>query len=82
MCAASEWLQEHGRYREGLQLLKPFLKAAIQSEIPPPHRGKLLGVIATAHADLGEVEKAIEHGKGLCGKVGDGDLRRGGVSWR
>jgi tetratricopeptide (TPR) repeat protein len=56
---ASTWLQQHGRVREGMRVLEPFLGEAVRAAIAQQRVGELLGTVGLAHADLGEVEKAI-----------------------
>jgi tetratricopeptide (TPR) repeat protein len=74
---ASEWLRNHGRVREGLRVLEPFLGEAVRAAMAQERVGGLLGTVGLAHANLGEVEKAIGyHGQALVihRKIGD---RRG-----
>jgi tetratricopeptide (TPR) repeat protein len=59
--AASNWLQEHGRVREGLLILEPFLAEAMRRVMTPNRVGWLLGTVGPAYADLGEVERAIDY---------------------
>jgi hypothetical protein len=56
---ASDWLQDHGRVREGLRVLEPFLAEAVTSKMAPARAGRLLGTVGLAYARLGQVEKAI-----------------------
>ena len=53
-----KWLQEHGRVREGLALLAPFLEESVRARMDPALAGQLLGTLGTAHYRLGEAEKA------------------------
>ena len=57
--AASDWLQDHGRVREGLGLLEPFLAEAVRRAMTPELVGRLLGTVGLAYADLGQAERAI-----------------------
>ncbi len=57
--AASDWLQNHGRVREGLQILEPFLVEPVQRAMTPDRVGRLLGTVGLAYDSLGEVERAI-----------------------
>lgn len=57
--SASDWLLRHGRIREGLQILEPFLEKQIQKAMSPRLVGHLLGTVGLAHHQLDEVEKAI-----------------------
>ncbi|WP_295391140.1 tetratricopeptide repeat protein [uncultured Thiodictyon sp.] len=56
---AAQWLQEHGRVREGLAVLAPFLDLAVQAGMDRGRVGRILGTIGSAHRLLAEVEKAI-----------------------
>ncbi len=79
--SASDWLREHGRIREGLQILEPFLAAEVLEALKPELADRLLGTVALAHHQLGEVEKAIGyHEKILVGFLGIGDRRREGIT--
>jgi tetratricopeptide (TPR) repeat protein len=57
---ASDWLRDHGRVREGLQILSPFLTEQVQKVMALERLGNMLSGIGLAFANLGEVEKAIE----------------------
>jgi len=56
---ASTWLQQHGRVREGLQILEPFLDEEVRKAMTPQSVGQMLGRFGTAYYRLAEVEKAI-----------------------
>ena len=56
---ASNWLQEHGRVREGLELLEPFLEPTVLSALARDRAGRLLGTIGTAHYGLADLQQAI-----------------------
>ncbi|MFY9824093.1 MAG: tetratricopeptide repeat protein [Thermoanaerobaculia bacterium] len=56
---ASDWLQVHGRVREGLQILDPFLAGEVREALAAKLLGRLLGTVGLAYVQLGEVEKAI-----------------------
>ncbi len=60
LAPASAWLQDHGRAREGLQVLKPFLIEEVWRVMAPQLVARLLNSAGTAYAHLGELEKAIE----------------------
>ena len=45
--SASDWLRNHGRVREGLRVLEPFL--AVQSQMQPVLVGRLLGTVGLAY---------------------------------
>ncbi len=71
---ACNCLQEHGRVREGLQALKPFLPEAVWRTMKPQIAGRLVGNAANAHHRLGEVDKAIgyyEQRLGIGCEIGD-----------
>ena len=57
--SASDWLQNHGRVREGLQVLEPFLAEAVRRAMTPERVGRLLGTVGIAYYRLGQVERAI-----------------------
>ena len=57
--SASQWLQDRGRVREGLSLLKPFLAEAVPQAMRPELVGQLLGTLGLAYAALGQAERAI-----------------------
>ena len=57
--SASDWLQNRGRVREGLSLLKPFLAEAVPQAMRPELVGQLLGTLGNAYAALGQAERAI-----------------------
>ncbi len=59
--SASVWLQQHGRFREGLQILAPFLDGQVRKAMTPQSVGSLLATVGLAYFHLGEVEKAIEY---------------------
>ncbi|MGH1477945.1 MAG: tetratricopeptide repeat protein [Geminicoccales bacterium] len=70
----SQWLQNHGRVREGLKLLQPFLAEDVLSKMERRLQGQLLGTIALAHYRLDEVEKAVcyfEQRLAIAREVGD-----------
>ncbi len=72
--SASDWLQNHGRVREGLQVLKPFLAEAVRDAMDKPLVGRLLGTVGLAHANLGQIEKAIgyyEQSLAIAREIGD-----------
>jgi tetratricopeptide (TPR) repeat protein len=56
---ASDWLRNHGRVRESLQILEPFLAKEVLEVMPVELLRMLLGTVGLAYADLGEIEKAI-----------------------
>ena len=58
--AASDWLRDHGRVREGLQVLVPLVPEQVRKTMAPQLVGRLLGTVGMAHYLLGEIEKAIE----------------------
>ena len=57
--SASESLQNRGRVREGLSLLKPFLAEAVPQVMRRELVGQLLGTLGLAYYRLGQVERAI-----------------------
>lgn len=57
--STSDWLQDHGRAREGLQVLEPFLDDQVQKSMAPQLVGPLLGTVGSAHYKLDEMEKAM-----------------------
>jgi tetratricopeptide (TPR) repeat protein len=57
--SASLGLQNHGRVREGLQVLEPFLAEGVRKAMMPDLVGRLLGAVGLAYDRLGEVERAI-----------------------
>jgi tetratricopeptide (TPR) repeat protein len=57
--SASDWLQAHGRVREGLRVLEPFLGEAVRAAMAQERVGCLLGTVGSAYYRLGEIEKAI-----------------------
>ena len=74
---ASDWLQNHGRVREGLRVLEPFLTEPVRRAMAPERVGRLLGTVGNAYAALGQVEKAIgyhEQALVILREIGD---RRG-----
>ena len=56
---ASNWLQDHGRAREGLRVLEPFQEEHVHRRMDPGRLGAVLGTIGAAYAALGETRKAI-----------------------
>jgi tetratricopeptide (TPR) repeat protein len=58
--SASEWLQDHGRVREGLRILEPFLAGPVRQGLAPALEGRLLGTVGAAYDHLGNSERAIE----------------------
>src|SRR5271166_4170750 len=75
--SSSQWLQNRGRVREGLSLLKPFLAEAVPQAMRPELVGQLLGTLGLAYADLGQAERAIgfyEQHLAIAREIGD---RRG-----
>jgi tetratricopeptide (TPR) repeat protein len=71
---ASDWLQDHGRVREGLQVLTSFLDAAVQAQMDRRFVGQLLGNLGNAYYRLGEVRKAIgyyEQALTILREIGD-----------
>ena len=72
--AASEWLQDRGRVREGLHLLEPFLAEPVRAAMTPDRVGRLLGTVGNAYYRLGQVERAIgfyEQGLAIVREIGD-----------
>ncbi|MGE0642341.1 MAG: TIR domain-containing protein [Nitrospira sp.] len=59
--AASNWLQERGMVREGLQTLLPFLSGSVQQGMGRDRVGWLLGTVGLAYHRLGEPRRAIEY---------------------
>jgi tetratricopeptide (TPR) repeat protein len=57
----SDWLQDRGQAREGLQLLVPFLVVGVQAAMNPERVGRLLITLGSAHQRLGAVEKAANY---------------------
>src|SRR5271166_6455241 len=75
--SASESLQNRGRVREGLSLLKPFLAEAVPQAMRPELVGRLLGTLGNAYAALGQAKRAIgfyEQHLAIAREIGD---RRG-----
>ncbi len=75
--SASESLQNRGRVREGLSLLKPFLAEAVPQVMRRELVGQLLGTLGLAYYRLGQVERAIgfyEQRLAIAREIGD---RRG-----
>ena len=71
---ASDWLRQHGRAREGLQILEPFLAQEVREALAAGLLGQLLGTVGLAYRHLGEVEKAIgyhEQALGILREIGD-----------
>jgi len=58
--SASDWLQDHGRIREGLRVLEPFLAEGVRLRMGRPLVGKLLGTVGSASFRLGQLWRAIE----------------------
>ncbi|WP_313927671.1 toll/interleukin-1 receptor domain-containing protein [Pseudoxanthomonas sp.] len=59
LAIAASWLSDHGRRRESVAILAPFLSDTIQACVGPELTTQLLEVVGVAYASLGEVEKAI-----------------------
>ncbi len=59
--SAADWLLAHGRVREGLRVLVPFLEEQLQRAMAPERLGSLLGTIGIAHHRLGEKQEAIRY---------------------
>jgi tetratricopeptide (TPR) repeat protein len=59
--SASQWLQGHGRVREGLRVLEPFLGESVRTQMDRTLLNQLLGTVGLSHHRLGEVQKAIEY---------------------
>ncbi|MEZ5964004.1 MAG: tetratricopeptide repeat protein [Planctomycetota bacterium] len=57
----SEWLQNRGKVREGLAILRPFLAEQAQARMTRLLAGRMLGTVGMAYHRLGEVHKAIGH---------------------
>jgi len=57
--SASQWLQDHGWVREGIQRLEPFLAEAVRASMDRQLVGPLLGTVGLVCAALGQVERAI-----------------------
>jgi tetratricopeptide (TPR) repeat protein len=71
---ASDWLQNHGRVREGLQVLKPFLGESVCAAMAKQRVGRLLGTVGLAYYRLGQVEQAIgyfEQDLAIMREIGD-----------
>lgn len=60
---ASEWLQSHGRVREGLRVLEPFFAEQVRGAMAPEHVGELLGTFGLAYDRMGEAEKSVGYQK-------------------
>ena len=76
--AASEWLQDRGRVREGLHLLEPFLAEPVRAAMTPDRVGRLLGTVGIAYHRLGQVERAIgfyEQALTIAREIGDRPAR-------
>jgi tetratricopeptide (TPR) repeat protein len=74
---ASEWLRSHGKVREGLDVLRPFVAPAVMGQMDRSLVGRLLGTVGLAYANLGQVDKAIgfyEQALVIVREIGD---RRG-----
>ena len=50
---ASDWLQDRGRVREGLQALEPFLAEPVRAAMTPDRVGRLLGTVGLRLRRLG-----------------------------
>jgi tetratricopeptide (TPR) repeat protein len=61
LVSASNWLQNHGRVREGLRILEPFLPDGVREQMQQPLVGRLLGTVGLAYAALGQPQRAIEY---------------------
>ena len=59
--AASEWLQDRGRVREGLRVLEPFLDESVRTRLDRALLAPLLGTVGSSHLRLAEVAQAIEY---------------------
>ncbi|MFY9823556.1 MAG: tetratricopeptide repeat protein [Thermoanaerobaculia bacterium] len=59
LVSASEGLRQYGRFREGLQVLEPFLDLQVQKVMTPRAVGRWLVTVGLAHGYLGEAERAI-----------------------
>jgi tetratricopeptide (TPR) repeat protein len=57
--SASRWLQNHGRVREGLDLLKPFLDEPVRKATRPKLVGQLLETVGFAYYRLSQVKQSI-----------------------
>ncbi len=57
----ASWLQTHGRVREGLQALEPFLVETVRAAMDKTRAGRLWGTSANAYFRLGQIEKAIDY---------------------
>jgi tetratricopeptide (TPR) repeat protein/cellulose biosynthesis protein BcsQ len=71
---ASDWLQNHGRVREGLEILQPFLSEAVRAQMQKPLLGRMLGMVGLAYAALGQVPRAIDFYQqwlGIAREMGD-----------
>jgi tetratricopeptide (TPR) repeat protein len=80
---ASAWLQNHGRVREGLQILEPFLAGAVRDALEPLRRGRLLGAVGTAYFRLGQAERAIgyfEQQVKIAREIGDRQSEGNGLT--
>src|SRR5262249_6251458 len=55
--STSHWLQDHGKVREGLDVLGPFLVPTVIAEMDRALVGRLLGAVGLAYARLGQVQK-------------------------
>jgi tetratricopeptide (TPR) repeat protein len=75
--SASDWLRHHGRVREGLQVLEPFLAETVRHAMTPDRVGQSLGSVGLAYHSLGQVQRAIsyyEQRLAIAREIGD---RRG-----
>ncbi|MCH8084301.1 MAG: TIR domain-containing protein, partial [Myxococcales bacterium] len=57
--SASSWLQNHGRVREGLRVLEPFLETSVRTKLDRTLLNRLFGTVGISHLRFGEVQKAI-----------------------
>jgi tetratricopeptide (TPR) repeat protein len=57
---ASDWLQAHGRVREGLQVLEPFLAEAVWQQMQRQLVGRMFGTVGLAHHQLSHPQRAID----------------------
>jgi tetratricopeptide (TPR) repeat protein len=72
--SASDWLRNHGRVRESLNLVEPFLKPSLLRDMDRGRTGRLLGTVGLAYAALGQVEQAIgyyEQALAIVREIGD-----------
>ncbi len=57
--SASDWLQNRGMVRLGLNILEPF--EAVTEQMSPERVGRLLGTLGLGYHRLGQVKQAIEY---------------------